>query len=124
MRARILEAAAELFRTHGYDVSMDAIASVANVSKQTLYNQFGSKEDLFKAMIAEHAAIMRAPLNASALERHPRDMLADVARQYYTHACGAGRDRLLPHDHRRRASNSRKWDRPITRPAPSRCWMR
>ncbi len=87
-RARILEAAAEMFRTHGYDVSMDVIATAANVSKQTLYNQFGSKEDLFKAMIADRAAVMRAPLNASALERHPRDMLADIARQYYQHACG------------------------------------
>lgn len=87
-RARILEAAAEMFRSHGYDVSMDVIASAANVSKQTLYNQYGSKEDLFKAMIADRAAVMRAPLNASALERHPRDMLTDVARQYYTHACG------------------------------------
>jgi TetR/AcrR family transcriptional regulator, mexJK operon transcriptional repressor len=89
-RARILEAAAELFRTHGYDVAMDAIASVANVSKQTLYNQFGNKEELFKAMIADHGALMRAPLNVSALERHPREMLADVARQYYTQACGSG----------------------------------
>ena len=86
-RARILEAAAEMFRAHGYDVSMDVIATAANVSKQTLYNQFGSKEDLFKAMIADRAAVMRAPLSASALERHPRDMLADIARQYYTHAC-------------------------------------
>ena len=77
-----------MFRTHGYDVSMDVIATAANVSKQTLYNQFGSKEDLFKAMIADRAAVMRAPLNASALERHPRDMLADIARQYYQHACG------------------------------------
>jgi AcrR family transcriptional regulator len=76
-----------MFRTHGYDVSMDVIATAANVSKQTLYNQFGSKEELFKAMIADRAAVMRAPLNASALERHPRDMLTDIARQYYTHAC-------------------------------------
>jgi AcrR family transcriptional regulator len=67
---------------------MDVIATAANVSKQTLYNQFGSKEDLFKAMIADRAAVMRAPLSASALERHPRDMLADIARQYYQHACG------------------------------------
>jgi TetR/AcrR family transcriptional regulator, mexJK operon transcriptional repressor len=89
VRARILEAATEMFRSNGYDVSMDAIASVANVSKQTLYNQFGSKEELFKAMIADHAAVMRAPLNVSALERHPRDMLADVARQFYVHALGA-----------------------------------
>jgi len=86
-RARVLEAAAEMFRTHGYDVPMDAIAAAANVAKQTLYNQFGSKEDLFKAMIADRAAIMRAPLAAHALERHPRDMLTDVARQYYTHGC-------------------------------------
>jgi TetR/AcrR family transcriptional repressor of mexJK operon len=86
-RARILEAAAETFRTHGYDVPMDTVAAAANVAKQTLYNQFGSKEDLFKAMIADRAAIMRAPLAAHALERHPREMLTDVARQYYTHAC-------------------------------------
>ena len=90
MRARILEAAAELFRSQGYEVSMDLIAGAANVSKQTLYNQFGNKEELFKAMIADHGALMRAPLNVSALERHPREMLTDVARQYYTHACGAG----------------------------------
>ncbi|MGH7864036.1 MAG: TetR/AcrR family transcriptional regulator [Candidatus Binataceae bacterium] len=87
VRARILEAAAEMFRTHGYDVSMETVATAANVSKQTVYNQFGSKEDLFKAMVADRAAIMRAPLQAHALERHPRDMLTDIARQYYMHAC-------------------------------------
>jgi AcrR family transcriptional regulator len=86
IRARILEAAAEMFRSQGYDVSMDSIASAANVSKQTLYNQFGSKEDLFKAMVADRASAMRAPLNVHVLDRHPRDMLADVARQYYSHA--------------------------------------
>lgn len=84
---RILEAAAEMFRTQGYDVSMESIAAAANVSKQTLYNQFGSKEDLFKAMVTDRAAVMRAPLQAHALERHPRDMLTDIARQYYMHAC-------------------------------------
>ena len=89
VRARILEAAAEMFRTQGYDVSMENIAGAAGVSKQTLYNQFDNKEALFKEMIADRAAMMRAPLNASALTRHPRDMLTDVARQYYMHACGA-----------------------------------
>ena len=89
IRARILEAAAEMFRGQGYDVSMDSIAAAANVSKQTVYNQFGSKEDLFKAMVADRAAAMRAPLQVQVLDRHPRDMLADVARQYYTHGCTA-----------------------------------
>jgi TetR/AcrR family transcriptional regulator, mexJK operon transcriptional repressor len=89
IRARILEAASEKFRIEGYDVSMDVIASAANVSKQTLYNQFGSKDELFKAMVADRASAMRAPLQVQVLDRHPRDMLADVARQYYTHACTA-----------------------------------
>ena len=88
VRERILQAASQAFQAQGYEISMEAIATAADVSKQTLYNQFGSKEDLFKAMIADRAAVMRAPLNASALERHPRDMLADIARQYYQHACG------------------------------------
>ena len=82
-RARIMDAGAELFREHGYEVSMDAIAAAADVSKQTLYNQFGSKEELFKSIITDRAAAMRAPLAASAPHRHPRDVLADVARQYY-----------------------------------------
>jgi AcrR family transcriptional regulator len=87
VRARILEAAAEMFRAQGYDVSMETVATAASVSKQTLYNQFGSKEELFKAMVDDRAAGMRAPLQAHALERHPREVLTDIARQYYMHAC-------------------------------------
>lgn len=88
-RARIMEAAAEMFRSQGYEVPMDAIATAANVSKQTLYNQFGSKEELFKAMVTDRALMMRAPLTAHAIERHPREVLTDIARQYYLHACTA-----------------------------------
>jgi len=82
-RERIMEAAADLFRAQGYEASMDAIASAADVSKQTLYNQFGSKEELFKSIISERAAALRAPLAASAPHRHPREVLTDFARQYY-----------------------------------------
>jgi TetR/AcrR family transcriptional repressor of mexJK operon len=82
-RARIMEAGAALFREQGYEASMDAIAAVADVSKQTLYNQFGSKEDLFKAIINHRAAAMRAPLAESSSHRHPRDVLSDLARQYF-----------------------------------------
>lgn len=82
-RARIMDAAAELFRLQGYEASMDAIATAADVSKQTLYNQFGSKEELFKSIITARAAALRAPLAGPASHRHPREVLADVARQYY-----------------------------------------
>lgn len=47
-RSAILAAAAEQFRQHGYEAaSMDGIAALAEVSKRTVYNHFGSKEDLF-----------------------------------------------------------------------------
>jgi AcrR family transcriptional regulator len=83
VRERIIEAAAALFRESGFDVSMDTIAAAADVSKQSLYNHFGSKEELFKSIIASRAEAMRAPLLTSAPERPPRDVLMDVALQYY-----------------------------------------
>ncbi|WP_207455100.1 TetR/AcrR family transcriptional regulator [Azospirillum sp. SYSU D00513] len=51
--AQILEAAGKLFLENGYGaVSMDAVAKTANVSKATLYAHFGSKEELFRTMVA------------------------------------------------------------------------
>jgi AcrR family transcriptional regulator len=51
-RDRILEAAFELFRGQPYDeVSLDAVASLAGVSRQTVHRQFGTKEDLIGAVI-------------------------------------------------------------------------
>jgi AcrR family transcriptional regulator len=51
-RERILASAFELFRADPYDeVSLDAVASRAGVSRQTVHRQFGSKEDLMGAVI-------------------------------------------------------------------------
>ncbi|MDH2433728.1 TetR/AcrR family transcriptional regulator [Pokkaliibacter sp. MBI-7] len=51
-RQRILETAMELFCSQGFvNTSMDAIAREADVSKQTIYSHFGSKDDLFVAAI-------------------------------------------------------------------------
>jgi TetR/AcrR family transcriptional regulator, mexJK operon transcriptional repressor len=53
-RQAVLDAAATLFMAHGYgDVSMDAIAREAGVSKATLYAHFGSKDQLFATIINE-----------------------------------------------------------------------
>ena len=82
-RERILTAAAEIFRTQGYDASMDDIAAAADVAKQTLYNQFGSKEELFRALIADRAAALRAPLMDAAHSAKPRDVLIALVREYY-----------------------------------------
>lgn len=46
-RERLIQAAREAFMRDGYRASMDAIAARAGVAKQTLYNHFPRKEDLF-----------------------------------------------------------------------------
>ena len=49
----IMEAASLQFVKHGFDgTSMDAVAAEAGVSKQTVYSHFGSKEDLFAAVVS------------------------------------------------------------------------
>lgn len=52
-REQLLRAALGLFLRLGYRASVDAIAADAGVSKQTLYNHFGSKEALFSAVAGE-----------------------------------------------------------------------
>jgi AcrR family transcriptional regulator len=50
-RRVILETATELFLRNGYlGTSMDEVASVAGVSKQTVYKHFADKEGLFQAI--------------------------------------------------------------------------
>ncbi len=56
-RASILDAAARAFMQDGYNnASMDQIAEMAGASKRTVYNHFPSKEELFKAVLAQFMA--------------------------------------------------------------------
>lgn len=53
-RRAILDAAAEQFRTLGFEAtSMDSIAANAGVSKRTVYNHFPSKELLFEETLVQ-----------------------------------------------------------------------
>jgi TetR/AcrR family transcriptional regulator, mexJK operon transcriptional repressor len=50
--AAILEAATEVFLREGYDrTSLDVVAGVAGVSKQTVYSRYADKEALFLAVV-------------------------------------------------------------------------
>ena len=51
-RARILAAARQVFLRHGFQAaSMDLVAAAAGVSKVTIYSKFGSKQELFSAIV-------------------------------------------------------------------------
>ena len=51
-RDAIVEAAERLFLERGFgSVSMDELAEAAGVARRTLYNQFASKEEIFREML-------------------------------------------------------------------------
>jgi AcrR family transcriptional regulator len=68
-RARLIEAAHEVFRERGLDAEMREIAERAGVGIATLYRNFATREDLVAAMVAEVEERMQAIL-AGALTEH------------------------------------------------------
>ena len=76
--AAILDAAQRLFLVSGYDgVNLDQIGTAASVSRQTVYNQFGSKEAVFRAVVQRHWDTIRAETGSS-FAMHP-DTATDPA---------------------------------------------
>ncbi|MEU8637626.1 TetR/AcrR family transcriptional regulator [Amycolatopsis sp. NPDC048633] len=57
-RRAIVDAARETFLARGFEAGIDVIARQADVSKVTIYNHFGSKSELFHAVI--HDALKEA----------------------------------------------------------------
>lgn len=55
-RSRLVQAATETFIAEGYRVCVDRIAAQAGVAKQTLYNHFPSKADLFAEVTRQATA--------------------------------------------------------------------
>ncbi|MCR4439010.1 MAG: TetR/AcrR family transcriptional regulator [bacterium] len=84
-RAEILRAAEALFSERGFhEVSMDAIAERAELSKGAVYLYFCSKEELFFTLIRETAQNFLAALE-SAIEEAGSfvDRLTNVVRRYF-----------------------------------------
>ncbi|CAM3625063.1 TetR/AcrR family transcriptional regulator [Deinococcus frigens] len=80
-RADILSAAEHLWTTTPYaDLSMNQVASVAQLAKGTLYLYFGTKEELFLALVDSHlnAWIDRAAALLEERGPHTPSQLADV----------------------------------------------
>jgi TetR/AcrR family transcriptional regulator of autoinduction and epiphytic fitness len=73
-RDEIIDAAAQVFVTAGYDTaSMDRIAEAAGASKRTVYNHFTSKEALFRAVIER---FLRQSQELKQIQYEPRKSLS------------------------------------------------
>jgi AcrR family transcriptional regulator len=83
-RAAFLEAAAEVFVEQGFEAaSMTEIVRRAGGSLATLYAQFGNKEGLFQAMMADRIEAFAAPIDAVAEAHLPLEAgLRQIAASY------------------------------------------
>lgn len=76
----ILDAAIEVMSEHGLAASLEEIARRACVSKQTIYNHYGSKAELARAMSERRAHEIMAVLEAPGAMENPVETLAAYAR--------------------------------------------
>lgn len=76
-RSTILERALDLFARRGYDaVGVQEIASVAGVTKPTLYHYFESKQGLLSAIVALHGEPLRAAVHLAAI--YQKDLVMNL----------------------------------------------
>lgn len=78
-RKAISDAATELFAERGFDsVTIDEVAAVAEVSKKTVFNYFGCKEDL----LFDEADAAEARLLAAVRERGQEESVLHAVRRH------------------------------------------
>lgn len=76
----ILDAAVAVFAERGVYASMEEIARRACVSKQTIYNHYGAKADLVRAVMDRRVHEITATLDTSTAVQHPEQALAEFGR--------------------------------------------
>ena len=88
-RERVLRAATSSFLARGYGSSVDDIARRAGVAKQTVYQHFANKEELFKAVAGDLAKRVLVKLEGAGNENEVRQSLIRFAVEYRKRALGA-----------------------------------
>ncbi len=80
-KAKLLQAALELFAARGYDAtSVDAIAQAAGMSGGMLYHHFASKPALLQAIFEQSLADVQATFAAADSQPDPADRLPALLR--------------------------------------------
>jgi AcrR family transcriptional regulator len=76
-RDRLLAAAAELFYREGVHIGVDRLCEVAQVSKRSMYQHFGSKDEVIVEMLRSRASQVMAGLDTDP-SAPPRDRILTV----------------------------------------------
>ncbi|KRG70637.1 TetR/AcrR family transcriptional regulator [Pseudoxanthomonas dokdonensis] len=84
-RARVEDAVRGLLAEQGFRISMEAVAARVGCSKQTLYNQYGSKQELLRQVIESHLGQATGPL--AQRQDDPATALMAFAEQHLNHLC-------------------------------------
>jgi len=93
-RARIIAAAIDLTVTSGWStVTMSRLAVAVGVSRQTVYNEIGTKQALAEAMVLDELARFLAAVER-AFDQHPTD-LAKAIRAAVRAVLDLARDNVL-----------------------------
>lgn len=91
----ILDAAAEVFSERGLEGPVEEIARRAGVSKQTVYNHYGSKEELLRALFDRRRELVMEPLGKAHDDEPLEDRLADYLLRIVDVYLGAGHRSVL-----------------------------
>ncbi|MDN3653230.1 TetR/AcrR family transcriptional regulator [Thalassotalea ponticola] len=82
-RDSILKAAVRCFSENGFvHTSMDSIAKLAGVSKQTVYSHFGNKDDLFMASVGKKCEEFKQAAFASSKQTDIKGTLTNFAVEF------------------------------------------
>lgn len=84
-REDILKAAEEEFSDKGlYGTRVDEIARKANINKRMIYEYFGSKEELYKAVLVEvYSRLSRREAKLLSKEEPYQEKIRDIIRLYF-----------------------------------------
>lgn len=85
-RAKVVGAAREAFREHGFEVPLDEIARLAGVGPGTVHRHFPAKADLIDAVLASDVADLAAAAEAYVGDENP----GEAFRTFLEHLIGAG----------------------------------
>ncbi len=95
-RERVLEAALDMVGAHGLTaLSMDDLATQANVSRATLYRLFPGKAVLFTSLVKAFSPLEPVSDLMSTVQGQPPEVvMPEIARTVFRTVCGSGETRV------------------------------